>query len=364
MLECDFSFCQSGARRGTIKTKRSVIETPAFMPVGTIGAVKTMEPRDLEALDARIILSNTFHLMLRPGLEVIGAHGGLHGFMSWNKSILTDSGGYQVFSLAKLRKLSEQGVEFHSPINGDKVFLGPEESIHIQRMLDSDIAMVFDDCTAYPATEEMAKDSMLRSLRWAQRSKLAFEGANGSLFGIVQGGMYENLRESSLIELVDIGFDGYAIGGLSVGEPKSEMQRILKFIVPKMPTDQPRYLMGVGTPEDIVYAVACGIDIFDCVLPTRNARNGWLYTSHGIIKIRNSRYAMDLSPIDADCGCPCCAKFSRAYIHHLYRINEPLCARLCTLHNLSFYFRLMQRIRDAIKNKSFIALATEYNLLG
>ena len=350
------------ARRGRIELARGVIETPVFMPIGTMGAVKTVEPRDLEQIDTRILLGNTLHLMLRPGLEVIELHGGLHEFMGWNRPILTDSGGFQVFSLPKLRQIEDRGVTFRSPVDGDKVFMGPEESIHVQRVLNSDIAMIFDDCTPYPATHEEAKCSMERSVSWARRSKRAHEGAAGNLFGIIQGGMYPDLRENSLNSLTEIGFDGYAIGGLSVGEPKEEMNRILKYIAPAMPQNYPRYLMGVGTPQDIVYGVACGVDMFDCVLPTRNARNGWLYTSHGIVKIRNSKYRNDTGPLDENCSCPCCERFTRSYLRHLHQINEPLCARLCTIHNLHFYLNLMHQIRKSIENQTFDRICAEYGV--
>ena len=350
------------ARRGRVELARGVIETPVFMPVGTMGAVKTVEPRDLEQIDTRILLGNTLHLMLRPGLEVIELHGGLHEFMGWNRPILTDSGGFQVFSLPKLRQIEDRGVTFRSPVNGDKVFMGPEESIHVQRVLNSDIAMIFDDCTPYPATHEEAKCSMERSVSWARRSKRAHDGATGNLFGIIQGGMHPDLREISLNSLTEIGFDGYAIGGLSVGEPKEEMNRILKYIVPAMPQNCPRYLMGVGTPQDIVYGVACGVDMFDCVLPTRNARNGWMYTSHGIVKIRNSKYRNDIRPLDENCSCPCCERFTRSYLRHLHQINEPLCARLCTIHNLHFYLNLMDRIRKSIENQTFDRICAEYDV--
>src|SRR5512134_619255 len=300
------------ARRGVLALAHGLVQTPAFMPVGTYGAVKAVSPADLRDIGADIILSNTFHLWLRPGLEVIAAHGGLHRFMGWDGPILTDSGGYQVFSLGALRKISEEGVEFRSPVNGDRCFLSPEEALRIQRVLDSDVAMVFDECTPYPATEAQAAASMRLSLRWAERSRQAHEGNRNALFGIVQGGMHERLREESLRGLEAIGFDGYAIGGLSVGEPKADMLRILRHTAPALPVPCPRYLMGVGTPEDIVDAVAAGIDLFDCVLPTRNARNGWLFTREGIIKLRNSKYRTDIRPVDAVCGCFTCRGFTRA----------------------------------------------------
>jgi len=349
-----------GARRGTLTLAHGTVETPVFMPVGTYGAVKGMSPAALQTIHAQIILGNTFHLWLRPGLEVIEAHQGLHGFMGWQGPILTDSGGFQVFSLGDLRKITEQGVHFQSPVNGDRCFLSPEESMRIQRTLNSDIVMIFDECTPYPADETTARLSMELSLRWAERSKQAHSGNSNALFGIVQGGMYEQLRDRSLAGLVDIGFDGYAIGGLSVGEPKTDMQRILKHTAPLLPVEKPRYLMGVGTPQDIVHAVAQGIDMFDCVLPTRNARNGWLYTRQGILKLRNSQYRLDTSPPDDQCGCYTCRHFSRSYLHHLQRINEMLGAHLNTIHNLFYYQQLMAEIRAAIENKQFEEYAQEF----
>ena len=348
------------ARRGILTLAHGTVETPVFMPVGTYGAVKSMPPAALQATNAQIILGNTFHLWLRPGLEVIDAHGGLHDFMGWRGPILTDSGGFQVYSLGDLRKITEQGVHFKSPVNGDNCFLSPEESMRIQRTLNSDIVMIFDECTPYPADEPTTQFSMELSLRWAERSKQAHHGNPNALFGIVQGGMYEQLRDQSFAGLHRIGFDGYAIGGLSVGEPKADMQRILKHTAPLLPANQPRYLMGVGTPADIVHAVAHGIDMFDCVLPTRNARNGWLYTRHGIIKLRNSRYRLDTSPPDEHCGCYTCQHFSRAYLHHLQRINEMLGAHLNTVHNLYYYQQLMQEIRSAIENQQFEEYAQEF----
>ena len=336
------------ARRGILRTTHGAIDTPAFMPVGTYGTVKAMNPAELRDLGAQIVLGNTFHLWLRPGLEVIGAHGGLHRFMGWHGPILTDSGGFQVFSLGALRKISEEGVKFQSPINGDACFLTPEESMRIQRVLNADIVMVFDECTPYPATMDEARQSMQLSLRWAARSKAAHTDNSNALFGIVQGGVYEPLRDESLAGLTKIGFDGYAIGGLSVGETKEEMLRILRHTAPQLPADKPRYLMGVGTPQDLIDAVQAGVDMFDCVLPTRNARNGWLYTSGGVVKLRNARYRDDLAPLDAQCDCYTCQHFTRAYLHHLQKVNEILGARLNTLHNLHFYQRLMQRLRAAI----------------
>ena len=336
------------ARRGRLTLQHGVVETPVFMPVGTYGAVKAVSPAELHSLGAQIALGNTFHLWLRPGLEVIAAHGGLHRFMGWQKPLLTDSGGFQVWSLGELRKISEDGVAFRSPVNGDACFLSPEESMRIQRVLDSDIVMAFDECTAYPADEASARASMELSMRWAARSKAAHGDNPNALFGIVQGGMYEHLRSESVAHLSEIGFDGYAIGGLSVGEPKEDMLRVLGHTAPGLPVDRPRYLMGVGTPEDIVAAVIAGIDMFDCVMPTRNARNGWLFTRLGDIKIRNARYRTDTQPLDPECGCYTCANFSRGYLHHLQRVNEMLGARLNTLHNLYFYHELMAGLREAI----------------
>jgi len=341
------------ARRGRLTLAHGTVETPAFMPVGTYGAVKAMSPEDLHAVGAQVVLGNTFHLWLRPGLDVIGAHGGLHRFMAWDGPILTDSGGFQVFSLGEMRKITEDGVRFRSPVNGDACFLSPEESMRIQRVLGSDIAMVFDECTPYPADRRQTAASMQLSLRWAERSSRAHEGNPNALFGIVQGGMHEDLRDASLKGLMDIGFDGYAVGGLSVGEPKEDMQRILRHTAPGLPAGTPRYLMGVGTPADIVDSVACGIDMFDCVLPTRNARNGWIFTRNGIIRLRNARYRDDTGPLDPECACPTCRNFSRAYLHHLQRINEILGARLNTLHNLFFYQQLMRGLREAISAGRF-----------
>jgi queuine tRNA-ribosyltransferase len=348
------------SRRGQITTLHGRIDTPAFMPVGTYGTVKALSPRELHDLGATIVLGNTFHLWLRPGLDVIAAHQGLHRFMGWKGPILTDSGGFQVFSLGELRKIDERGVTFQSPVNGDACFLSPEESMHIQRVLDSDIVMVFDECTPYPATFEQARDSMRLSLRWAERSKRAHAANHNALFGIVQGGMHESLRDESLRGLVDLGFDGYAIGGLSVGETKQEMARILAHTAPALPAQAPRYLMGVGTPHDLVDGVAAGIDMFDCVLPTRNARNGWLYTSTGIIKLRNARYRNDLGPLDAACDCYTCKTFTRAYLHHLQRVNEILGARLNTLHNLHYYQGLMRTMRSAIEDGRFAEFSTTF----
>ncbi|MGH8769643.1 MAG: tRNA guanosine(34) transglycosylase Tgt [Burkholderiales bacterium] len=335
------------ARRGVLSLAHGIVSTPAFMPVGTYGAVKAMTPQELSEVGSEIVLSNTFHLWLRPGVDIIAAHGGLHRFMGWEGPILTDSGGFQVWSLGDLRRITEEGVEFASPINGDRLFLTPELSMQIQQQLNSDIAMVFDECTAYPATEDQARDSMRLSMRWAGRCRRAFDSKN-ALFGIVQGGMFERLREESLKELTAIGFDGYAIGGLSVGESKAERKRVLEHIAPQLPADRPRYLMGVGTPQDIVHAVARGIDLFDCVLPTRNARNGWVFTRNGILKLRNSKYRDDLRPVDEQCECATCRQFSRAYLHHLQRTNEILGARANTLHNLHYYQQLLRELREAI----------------
>ena len=341
------------ARRATLALAHGTIETPAFMPVGTYGTVKAMSPAELEQAGAQILLGNTFHLWLRPGLDVIRAHGGLHRFMGWTRPILTDSGGFQVFSLGALRKMSEEGVAFQSPVNGDRMFLTPEESMAIQRALDADVVMVFDECTGYPATPAQAADSMRLSLRWAERSRRAHAGNANALFGIVQGGMYERLRDESLAGLVSIGFDGYAVGGVSVGEPKEDMARVVAHTAPRLPADKPRYLMGVGTPEDIVDAVAAGFDMFDCVLPTRNARNGWLFTRNGDVRIKNARHREDTGPLDPECACYCCANFSRAYLHHLHRANEILGARLNTIHNLHYYLELMAGLRAAIEAGEF-----------
>ncbi len=348
------------ARRGTLTLAHGTVETPAFMPVGTYGTVKAMSPLELTEINAHIVLGNTFHLWLRPGLDVIAAHGGLHKFMGWDKPILTDSGGFQVWSLGDLRKISEEGVKFRSPINGDSCFLTPEESMRIQKVLNSDIVMIFDECTPYPATHKQANDSMQLSLRWAKRSKDAHQGNNNALFGIIQGGMYEDLRDISLNGLTGIDFDGYAIGGLSVGEPKEDMLRILTHTAPKMPQNKPRYLMGVGTPEDLVDAVTQGIDMFDCVMPTRNARNGWLFTQYGDVKIKNAGYKNDTRPLDADCSCYTCRNFTRAYLHHLHKVGEILGARLNTIHNLHYYQFLMQGMRSAIEAGTFASFTQEF----
>ena len=351
------------ARRGRLTFPRGEVETPAFMPVGTYGTVKAMLPRDLADSGAQICLGNTFHLMLRPGTEIIERHGSLHGFMQWDKPTLTDSGGFQVFSLGELRKISEQGVVFKNPINGDRVELTPERAMQVQRSLGSDICMIFDECTPYPATETQAAESMRLSLRWAGRSKAAHvadEGNDAACFGIVQGGMYDNLRRESLAGLTDIGFDGYAIGGLSVGEPQEEMRRTLAGITPHMPADRPRYLMGVGRPEDIVEGVRRGVDMFDCVMPTRNARNGHLFTREGVIKIRNARHRDDLSPLEEGCDCYTCRQFSRSYLHHLDRCGEMLGAQLNTIHNLRYYQRLMAGLRGAIEAGTLSAFVGDF----
>ena len=351
------------ARRGELALKHGRVPTPAFMPVGTYGAVKAMGPDEVAGLGAAMVLGNTFHLWLRPGLEVIAAHGGLHRFMAWNGPILTDSGGFQVFSLGELRKITEEGVRFASPINGDRLFLTPEESMRIQHVLNSDVVMIFDECTPYPADHAAAAASMRLSLRWARRSRDEHDrlGNTNALFGIVQGGMHESLRDESLAALVDIGFDGFAIGGLSVGEPKEDFSRILAHTAPRLPAGKPRYLMGVGTPEDLVYAVGQGMDMFDCVMPTRNARNGWLFTRHGDIKIKNARYKSDTGPLDPTCGCHACRNFSRAYLHHLHRTGEILGARLNTTHNLFYYQTLMAEMRGAIEMGRFEKFVSEFH---
>ncbi len=339
------------ARRGRLTFPRGTIETPTFMPVGTYGSVKAMLPRDLVEIGAEIILGNTFHLLLRPGLDVIGAFGGLHRFIGWSKPILTDSGGFQVFSLAARRKITEDGVRFASPVDGSPVFLSPEESMRIQRVLDSDIAMIFDECTPYPATERQARESMELSLRWAERSRRAFDdlGNPNALFGIVQGGVHPALRRRSAEGLQQVGFDGYAVGGLAVGEPEEERNRTLEATVPLLPADRPRYLMGVGRPEDIVEAVRRGIDMFDCVMPTRNARNAHLFTRHGTLRIRNARFEHDTRPLDATCACYTCRMgFSRAYLRHLDKCGEILGCQLATIHNLHYYQELMAGLRGAI----------------
>jgi len=343
------------ARRGRMTFERGEVETPAFMPVGTYGTVKAMTPEEVHEIGAQIILGNTFHLDISPGTQVIEAHGDLHDFMHWQGPILTDSGGFQVFSLGDMRKISEKGVDFRSPKNGDKIFMGPEESMQIQKKLGSDIVMIFDECTPYPADKATADQSMKLSLRWAKRSKAEHEKLDNknALFGIVQGGMFEDLRRESSQALVVMDFDGYAIGGLSVGEPKEEMIKVLDYLPGQLPDDKPRYLMGVGTPKDLVEAVERGIDMFDCVMPTRNARNGYLFTSVGIVKIRNAQYKLDTQPLDQNCDCYTCQNYSRSYLHHLQRKNEILGARLNTIHNLFYYQNLMQQMRDAIEHNAF-----------
>ncbi len=347
-MKFELSSTDGLARRGTLSFPRGKVETPAFMPVGTYGTVKAMTPEELQEIGAQIILGNTFHLMLRPGMEVVKAHGDLHDFMHWEGPILTDSGGFQVFSLAEMRKITEQGVIFRSPVDGAKVELTPEISVQIQRDLGSDIVMSFDECTAYPATKETAAESMQLSMRWAERGKQSHGDSKAALFGIVQGGMYADLRQESAQALVDIGFDGYAVGGLSVGESVDERELILAGTLPNLPEDKPRYLMGVGKPEDIVEAVIRGVDMFDCVIPTRNARTGFIYTRNGLIKIRNARYRTDTQPLDPDCDCYTCQNYSRAYLRHLDKCSEILGARLNTIHNLHYYQQLMRELREAI----------------
>ena len=351
-MKFGISYTDGKARRGCMTFERGIVDTPAFMPVGTYGTVKAMTPEEVQSSGAQIILGNTFHLMLRPGTEIIRQHGSLHDFMHWHGPILTDSGGFQVFSLDALRKITEQGVTFHSPVNGDKVFLGPEESMQVQRDLGADIVMIFDECTPYPASKTAARESMELSLRWAQRSREAHADNPAALFGIVQGGMYPALRSASLQGLKEIGFDGYALGGLSVGEPKPEREAVLRHTLAEMPAAAPRYLMGVGTPEDLVEAVHAGIDMFDCVLPTRNARNGHLYVSSGVVRIRNSACKKDTGPVDPACHCYSCRNYSRAYLHHLDKCNEILGARLNTIHNLGYYQELMAGLRGAIEAQS------------
>ena len=359
-LKYELLTTSGSARRGRITFARGVIETPQFMPVGTYGTVKAMTPEELKAAGAQIILGNTFHLMLRPGEETVRRLGGLHRFMHWDGPILTDSGGFQVWSLAELRKLSEAGVEFASPVNGDRIFLTPERSIEVQLALGSDIIMQFDECTPYPATPDQAAESLRLSARWAARCKAAHAGGPGALFGIVQGGMHVELRRESLERLTEIGFDGYALGGLSVGEPEEERLKVLDAVAERLPADRPRYVMGVGTPRDLVQAVGRGVDLFDCVMPTRNARNGHLFTSEGVIKIRNARHREDGSPLDPACDCYTCQNYSRAYLYHLDRCNEILGARLNTIHNLHYYLGLMKRIRGAIEAGRYDAFAAEF----
>ncbi|MFY0665543.1 MAG: tRNA guanosine(34) transglycosylase Tgt [Natronospirillum sp.] len=348
------------ARRATLTFPRGKVETPCFMPVGTYGTVKGMLPRDIVESGAQIILGNTFHLMLRPGTAVIQEHGDLHDFNGWSGPILTDSGGFQVFSLGEMRKISEKGVVFKSPVDGARVELSPEKAMQVQRELGSDIVMIFDECTPYPATPDEARKSMELSLRWAKRSKDAHGDSPSALFGIIQGGMYEDLRKRSLAGLKDIEFDGYAIGGLSVGEPKDEMMKVLDVITGDMPEDKPRYLMGVGTPEDLVESVLRGVDMFDCVMPTRNARNGHLFTSEGVVKIRNAAHRHDTRPLDPECDCYTCQNFSRSYLHHLDKCKEMLGAQLNTIHNLRYYQRLMAGLRGAIESGNLSAFVDEF----
>jgi queuine tRNA-ribosyltransferase len=348
------------ARRGAMSFPRGDVQTPAFMPVGTYGTVKGMTPKDVKDTGAQILLGNTFHLWLRPGTDIIKAHGDLHDFMGWEGPILTDSGGFQVFSLGDMRKIKEEGVYFRSPINGDKVFMGPEESMQVQRDLGADVVMIFDECTPFPATEKEAQDSMELSLRWAKRSKEAHGDNTAALFGIIQGGMYENLRDRSREGLTDIGFDGYAIGGLSVGEPKGEMYRMLDVVAFKMPEDKPRYLMGVGTPFDLVEGVARGIDMFDCVMPTRNARNAHIFTSTGVVKLRNASNKTNLEPLDKNCDCYTCQNFTRSYLHHLDKCKEILGSQLNTIHNLRYYQKVMEDIRAALDEGRFMEFRQQF----
>ena len=348
------------ARRGEVITSHGTFQTPAFMPVGTYGAIKSVTPENLSELGAEIILSNTYHLMQRPGVDVIKDHGGLHEFMGWDKPILTDSGGYQVFSLAKNRKITEEGVKFNSPLNGDRLFLSPESCMDLQKQYGVDIAMVLDECTPYPVEKSVAESSMRLSLRWAQRCRDSFISSNQSLFGIIQGGVFTDLRDESLQSLTEMDFEGYAIGGLSVGESKKELQDIVSYITPKMPISSPRYLMGVGTPLDIANGVDQGVDMFDCVIPTRHARNGYLYTSTGEIKIRNSRFKNDLNPLDSNCNCYTCSNFSRSYLHHLDKTKEILGSTLNTIHNLHFYLKLMRDLRLAIETGTLQTFLNEF----
>lgn len=360
----DLAGTDGSARRGRLRFPRGTVETPAFMPVGTYGSVKAVTAEELQALGAEMVLGNTFHLMLRPGVEIIEAHGGLHDFMHWPGPILTDSGGFQVWSLAERRKISEQGVWFNSPVDGSRVFLGPEESMAVQRGLGSDVVMIFDECTPYPADEATARQSMELSLRWAERSRQAHEGNDAALFGIVQGGMHAALRRESARGLMAIGFDGYAIGGLSVGEPRELREAVLDATLPELPEARPRYLMGVGKPADIVEAVRRGVDMFDCVIPTRNARNAHLFTRDGVLRLRNSRYRADTRPVDKHCGCYTCRHYSRAYLAHLDRCNEILGARLNTIHNLHYYQELMRDLRAAIEAGTLADYAKRFRQPG
>jgi len=365
-MNFDVHAVDGAARCGTLTFRRGTVKTPAFMPVGTYGTIKSVTPEEVASDGTEIILGNTFHLMLRPGTAVIRKHGGLHEFMNWHSPILTDSGGFQVFSLANMRKLSEEGVRFQSPVNGDEVFLSPEKSMEVQHELNADVAMIFDECTPYPASESEARESMQLSLRWAARSRARFDELRDAtpdrgeaLFGIVQGGIYADLREESLTGLTEIGFDGYAIGGLAVGEPEDERIAVLDGLMSTMPVDHPRYLMGVGTPVDIVESVLRGVDMFDCVIPTRHARNGQLYTSRGIIKFRHARYADDTSPPDPDCGCYTCQNYSLAYLRHLVKCGEILGPRLATMHNLYYYQQFMRELRVAIDDGSLVQVAAK-----
>ena len=360
IMNFSVSSTDGSARRGELTFPRGTVQTPAFMPVGTYGTVKAMTPEELREIGAEIVLGNSFHLMLRPGTDIIRLHGDLHDFMHWDRPILTDSGGFQVFSLGAMRKISEAGVRFQSPVDGNVVFLGPEDSMAVQRALGSDIVMIFDECTPYPATYEQARDSMRLSLRWAERSRIAHGDSEVALFGIVQGGVYQDLRLESVAGLLGIGFDGYAIGGLSVGEPKEDRARILGSLLPDMPAGKPRYLMGVGTPEDIVEAVRLGIDMFDCVMPTRNARNGHLFTRHGTVRIRNSSHRSDTRPLDEACRCYTCRNYSRAYLRHLDKCGEILGARLNTIHNLYYYQELMAGLRNAIAHGTFSPFVADF----
>ncbi len=362
-MEFTLNSADGKARRGQLKFERGTVETPAFMPVGTYGTVKSMTPEEVVDIGAEIILGNTFHLMLRPGTEIIQAHGTLHDFMHWSGPILTDSGGFQVFSLAEMRKISEDGVIFNSPVDGSKVELTPEISMQVQRELGSDIVMIFDECTPYPASYKEAEASMQLSLRWADRSKQAHADNPAALFGIVQGGMHEALRVESAAGLEQIGFDGYAIGGLSVGEPKDERERVLAATLPHLPIESPRYLMGVGKPADLVAAVQAGVDMFDCVIPTRNARTGYLYTQNGVIKIRNSRYQHDTRPLDEDCQCYTCKNYSRSYLRHLDKCGEILSSRLNTIHNLFYYQQLMRELREAIEDQKLQEYVNNFHML-
>jgi queuine tRNA-ribosyltransferase len=360
ILEFKISATDAKARRGKLNLLSGVVETPAFMPVGTYGSVKGLTPDQVKQTGADVVLGNTFHLMLRPGTDVVEQQGGLHKFINWNGPILTDSGGFQVFSLGEMRKISEEGVTFRSPVDGSEIFLGPEDAIKIQHRLGSDVVMVFDECTPFPASEQEAKKSMELSMRWAERCRSAHGNNEAALFGIVQGGMFKELRDESLQRLMDIGFDGYALGGLSVGEPKEQMRNIVEYCGERMPAEKPRYLMGVGTPEDIVYAVSQGIDMFECVMPTRNARNGHIFTSRGLLRLRNKRFRNDSRPLDVNCDCYTCKNFSRAYLHHLDKCKEMLGAQLNTIHNLSYYQSVMSGLRGAIEKGRLSSFVDEF----